>query len=105
GIVVNSFAALQPLPHPPVTVGMKAFCLLLSDRFGKSRILFRSVHSFDKTVIATSGHCKESAHGKHRIFFLVSVDHGIFCLCSHFLPVDRRKSRSNSFSIRRRRIS
>ena len=37
GVVVNLFAAFQPLPHPSVAVGMKTFCLLLSDRFGKEQ--------------------------------------------------------------------
>ena len=74
GIVVNSFTAFQPLPHPPVTVGMKAFCLLLSDRFGKISILFRTVHPLYKAVIAASGHCKESTHNKHRILLTVAVD-------------------------------
>ena len=105
GVVVNPFAAFQPLPHPSVTVGVKAFCLLLPDCFGKSCILFRSVHSFDIAVIAASGHCKESAHSKHRIFLPVAVDYCVFYFCSHFLSVDRRKSRSNSFSILNRLIS
>ena len=84
---------------------MKAFVLLLPDGFSKGSILFRPVHSLDKAVITASGHRKESAHDKHGILLTVTVNHCILCLCSHFLPVDRRKSRSNSFSILNRLIS
>ena len=41
GVVVNPFAAFQPLPHPSVAIGMKAFVLLLPDGFSKGSILFR----------------------------------------------------------------
>ena len=56
GVVVNPFAAFQPLPHPSVAIGMKAFVLLLPDGFSKGSILFRPVHSLDKAVITASGH-------------------------------------------------
>ena len=105
GVVVNLFAAFQPLPHPSVSVGMKAFCLLLPDGFSKDSIFFGALHPLYKAVIAASGHCKESTHYQYRILFPVTVDYCILCLCSHFLPVDRRKSRSNSFSILNRLIS
>lgn len=84
---------------------MNAFFLLLPDHFGKDSILFRTAHPLHKAVIATSGYRKEMAHNKHGVLLPVTVNHCILCLCSHFLPVDRRKSRNNSFSIRNRRIS
>lgn len=49
-----------------------------------------------KAVITASGHGKESAHDKHRIFCPVTVNDRIFCPGSHFLPVVCRKSRTNS---------
>ena len=54
GVVINPFAVFQPLPHPSVTVSVKAFALLLSDRFGKSSILFWPVYPLYKAVIAAS---------------------------------------------------
>ena len=84
---------------------MKAFCLLLPDGFSKDSIFFGALHPLYKAVIAASGHCKESTHYQYRILFPVTVDYCILCLCSHFLPADRRKSRSNSFSILNRLIS
>ena len=54
GVVINPFAVFQPLPHPSVTVSVKAFALLLSDCFGKSSILFWPVHPLYKAVIAAS---------------------------------------------------
>ena len=104
-IMVDSHIFFQPLPHPSVAVGMIAFALLLPDCLGKGSILFRMVHPLYKAVIAASGHRKKSAHDKYRIFFPVTVDYGVFCLCSHFLSVDCRKSRSSSFSIFKRLFS
>ena len=84
---------------------MKTFCLLLPDGFSKGSIFFGSLHPLYKAVIAASGHCKEPTHYQYRMLFPVTVDYCILCLCSHFRPVDRRKSRSNSFSILNRLIS
>ena len=57
-IVVDSHISSQPLPHPPVAVGMKAFVLLLPDCLGKGNILFRTAHPIYKAVIAASGYRK-----------------------------------------------
>ena len=102
---ISANRPFQPLPHPSVSVGMKTFCLLLPDGFSKGSIFFGSLHPLYKAVIAASGHCKEPTHYQYRILFPVTVDYCILCLCSHFLPVDRRKSRNNSFSILNRLIS
>ena len=45
------------------------------------------------------------AHPTNWILFPMMIDHSIFCLCSHFLSVDHRKSCSGSFSICRRLFS
>ena len=104
-IVVDPHISFQPLPHPSVAVGMKAFDLLLPDCLGKGSILFRMLHPLYKAVIAASGHCKELAHDEYWILFSMTVNHRVLCLRAHFLSVDRRKSRSNSFSIFRRLFS
>lgn len=103
GIVVNTFAVSQP--QPPIAIGMKAFVLPLPNDFSKSSILFRASHRFYKAVIAAFGHPKELAQNKHRILLSVTVDYCILRLCSHFLSVDCRKSRSDSLSTRSLRIS
>ena len=104
-IVVDPHISFQPLPHPSVAVGMKAFDLLLPDCLGKGSILFRMLHPLYKAVIAASGHCKELAHDEYWILFSMTVNHRVLCLRAHFLSVDRRKSRSSLFSMRSYRIS
>ena len=45
------------------------------------------------------------AHGLYRVLFPFSIDRQIFHRCFHLLSASRRKSRSSSFCIFRRRIS
>ena len=75
---------------------------LLPDCLGKRSIRFWSAQPFYKVVITASGYRKESTHHHHRILLPVTVNYFILCFRSHFLPVDRRKSRNSSFSMRRR---
>ena len=98
-VMADCFTVFQPLPHSAVAIGMKTFVLLISDFLCQCGVFLGPVQILYKAVIAASGHRKESAHDKHRILFPVAVNDSIFCLGSHFLSVDCRKSRSSSFSI------
>lgn len=62
----------------------ESIVLLLPNCFSKSGILFRLPHPLYKDA---------------------TVDYSILRLCSHFLSVDLRKSRSNLFCVRSRWIS
>ena len=103
--MADCFTVFQPLPHSAVAIGIKTFVLLISDFLCQCGVFLGPVQILYKAVIAASGHRKESAHDKYRILFPVTVNDSIFCPGSHFLSVDCRKSRSNSFSIFNRRIS
>ena len=50
-------------------------------------------------------HSEKLTHHGYGIFLPVPVDNSVFCPWPHFLSVDCRKSRSNSFSIRNRLFS
>lgn len=50
-------------------------------------------------IVSASWYLKEAAHNGYWIFISVSVDYCVFCPWPHFLPVEYRKSRNNSFSI------
>ena len=58
-----------------------------------------AAQSMDEIIISASGYLKEATHNGYRIFVSVPVDHCVFCPWPHFLPMERRKSRNNSFSI------
>ena len=59
----------------------------------------------NEIIVSASGYLKEAAHNGYRIFLSVPVDHCVFCPWPHFLPIERRKSRNNSFSILSRLFS
>ena len=69
------------------------------------RVRFRIANSLAETVISAPAYSKELTHDRYGIPLLVSVYYHVFYLCPHFLSVNRRKSRSNSFSIFNRLIS
>lgn len=85
-----------------VPVHAKTAFPLLCNHFRKSRVLFRPAQTMDKSIVAASGHSKEFAHDCHWILCPVTIDDMILYLCSHFLSVKRRKSRSGLFSMRSR---
>ena len=68
-------------------------------------IWVRTVQIVGIGVVPTPGNAKELAHPANRILLSMTIDYRIFCSSSHSLSVDRRKSRSSSFSIFRRSIS
>ena len=90
---------LQHQPHPAVAICTKAALSLLRDDFCKSRVFLRPAQSMDEIIISASRYLKEATHNGYRIFVSVPVDYGVFCPWPHFLPMERRKSRNNSFSI------
>ena len=96
---------LQHQPHPAVAIGMKAALPLLRDDFRKSRVFLRPAQSMDKLIISASGYLKEAAHNGYWIFVSMPVDHCVFCPWPHFLSMEHRKSRNNSFSILSRLFS
>ena len=63
------------------------------------------VHPLDIVVISAAGYAEKSAHGLYRVLFPFSIDRQIFHRYFHLLSASRRKSRSSSFCIFRRRIS
>ena len=103
--MVNPFSLFQPLPHSAISVGVKALILLLAYFLCQICIFLHSAKPMHKTVISASGYLEQPAHNGYRILCPVAADDRVFCSRPHFLPVDRRKSRSNSFSIRKRLIS
>ena len=94
GVAVN-LLTFQPPPHPSVSVCTKATFTLLSNQFRKGCILLRTAKAMDKSIVAASGYSKEFAHDCHGILCFVTIDDMIFYRRPHFLPVKRRKSRSN----------
>ena len=103
--IAEDILSFQPQPHPPVAVGAEAAFPLLCDEPRQSCILFRLTQAMDESIVAASGYCEEFAHDGHGILCSVTIDDLIFYPWSHFLPVQRRKSRSSLFSIRSRWIS
>ena len=89
----------------PVAVGTEAALMLFRNEFRQRRVLLRPPQTMDEVIVAASGYLKESAHDGYRIFVPVPVDNCVFCPWPHFLPVERRKSRSSLFSIFSRCIS
>ena len=98
GIAVNA-SLFQHHPHPAVAIRAKAALPLFRNGFCKGCIFLRSIQSMNEIIVSTSGYLKETTHDGYRIFISVPVDHGIFRPRSHFLSVERRKSRNSSFSI------
>ena len=96
---------VQPKMHPAMAVCILATFLLTCNLVYDCLVWIWMVQLMNVSVIPTPGNTKEFAHPPNRILFPITVNHGIFRLCSHFLPVDRRKSRSSSFSIFSRSIS
>ena len=93
---------LQPKPHSPVAVGIKAAFLLSPNEHRQFRILFRPVHFTYEIIITASGYAEETAHDRDGIFFPMSVNNVVLDLRPHLLSVDCRKSRSSLFSIFKR---
>ena len=73
--------------------------LLYTNLFCKFKVFRRVVQMFDVLVVTTAGNFKELAHLAQCVLPAVAMNHGIFESWLHFLPTDRMKSRSNSFSI------
>ena len=89
----------QHQPHPAVSIGTKAVLSLLCDDLCKNRVFLRFAQTMYEIIASASGPLKEPAHNGYRIFVSVPVDHCVFCPRPHFLPMERRKSRNNSFPI------
>ena len=104
GIIVDA-SFLQHQPHPPIAIRAETVLSLFCDDFCKNSVFLRSVQTMDEIIVSTSGYLKEATHNGYRIFVSVTVDYGIFCSWPHFLPVECRKSRNNSFSILSRLFS
>lgn len=102
GITVDA-SLLQHQLHPAVGICTKAAPSLFRNDFCKGCV--RSAKTMDEIIASTSGYLKEATHDGYRIFVSVSIDHCIFRLRSHFLSVERRKSRNSSFSIFNRLFS
>ena len=96
---------VQPQLHPAIAVCVFALLLLPGNLVYNRLVWVRTVQIVGIGVVPTPGNAKEFAHPTNRILFPMTVNHSIFRLSSHFLPVDRRKSRSSSFSIFKRSIS
>ena len=90
---------LQYPPHPAVAIYTKAVLSLFRDDFCKGFVFLRLAQTMDEIIVSAAGYLKEATHNGYRIFISVSVDHCIFFPWPHFLSVEHRKSRSNSFSI------
>ena len=84
---------------------MEAAFLLLCNELRKNSILLRFALAMDKAVVSASGYCKKRTHHGYWVFLPVAVYNAVFYFWLHLLPVDRRKSRNNLFSICKRWIS
>ena len=104
GITVAA-SLLQHQSHPAVAIRTKAALSLFRDDFCKGHVFLWPAQTMDEIIVSAAGYLKEATHNSYWIFVSVPVDHCIFCLWPHFLPVERRKSRSNVFSMRSRWIS
>ena len=98
GIAMCS-VSLQPDVYPAVPVSISALCLTLFDLLGQRQILCRDVHAMDIVVIPAARHTEEAAHLTDAVFLPMTVDYFVFDDRLHSLPVSKRKSRSNAFSI------
>ena len=85
--------------HPTIAVCIFAPLLLPGDLVYNRLIWVRTAQIVGVGVVPTPGNAKELAHPANRILFSMTIDYRIFCSSSHSLSVDRRKSRSSSFSI------
>ena len=103
-ISVN-ISGLQPLPDPSVTISFICFTLAFLNLRCQVSIRFRSIQSFHKIIVATSGYLKKLTHDWYRILVPMTVDNCILYLRPHFLSANCRKSRSSLFSMRSRWIS
>ena len=95
----------EPNMHSAISVCFTTRILTFSYFFGKRQILCRKLHSFDIVIVAASRYIEEPTHLSDSIFVFMVIDHHIFYVCSRFLSVSERKSRSNSFSIFKRLFS
>ena len=93
--VAKNVMAFKPQPHPPVSVGTQAALPLLCDEPRKSCVLLRLAKAMNKGIVAASGYCKEFAHDCYGILCFVAINDMILYLYPHFLPAQRRKSRSS----------
>lgn len=89
GISVESLL-FQLQPQPPVAIGSPASHLLRPEKLRQRCVRLWPAQAVDESIVAASG---------YGILSFVAVYHCIFYLCPHFFPMDRRKSRSSSFSI------
>ena len=96
---------VQPQMHPAIAICIFAPLLLPGDLVYNRLIWVRTVQIVCVGVVPTPGNAKELAHPANRILLSMTIDYRIFYSSSHSLSVDRRKSRSSSFSIFRRSIS
>ena len=103
--ITEDIPAFRPWPHPPVAIGAEAALSLLGNDFCKSCVLPRSAKALDKLIIAAPEYFKEFAHNCYWILCSVPIDDVAFYPRHHFLPMNRRKSRSSLFSMRSYRIS
>lgn len=90
---------LQPQPHSSVAVGLPAPLLLPPKDLCQFCVWLRPADSLAIIIITASGYSKKPAHDQHRIFLPVPIYDRILYRCLHLPPVNRRKSRNNSFSI------
>ena len=97
-ISADAFGRQREL-HSSVSVGAPAFLLLSAYCFRQVCIPVWPVQTMNESIVSTSGYSKKIAHNGHRIFFPMTVDNRVLYLRPHFLSVDCRKSRNNSFSI------
>ena len=98
GITVGA-SLFQHQPHPAVAICTKAVLSLFCNDFCKGCIFLRPAQAMDEIIVSAAGYLKETTHNGYRIFVLVPADHCVFYPWPHFLPVERRKSHSSSFSI------
>ena len=103
-ILSDSFT-IQPELHSTVAVCFFTRFLLCTNLFCKFKVFRRVVQMFDVLIVATSGNLKNLAQSFYCIFCTVPMNDCVFEIWSHFLSMDRIKSRSNSFSIFNRLIS
>ena len=95
----------QPDMDPAVAVDTPTFSLAFTNLLGQRQILCRNLHSFYIPIVATARDFEKATHLDHAVLFSVVVDYFVFDAGLHSFPLRERKSRSNSFSIFKRRFS
>ena len=93
------FSSSQASKHCTLAICTKAVLSLFYNDFCKGCIFLRPAQTMDEIIVSASGYLKGATHNGYRIFVLVPADHCVFYPWPHFLPVERRKSHSSSFSI------